>query len=53
MSMSARIDKKNLVACPECGCVDVISLLSKSSFTLKGGGWYKDGYQKGEKNEAG
>jgi len=26
-------------------------LISKSSFSLKGGGWYKDGYTKPSKND--
>lgn len=30
-------------ACPVCGGV-VDRLVSTTSFTLKGGGWYKDGY---------
>ena len=29
--------------CPECGG-DVKKLISMSSFQLKGGGWYTDGY---------
>ncbi|TNE92900.1 MAG: zinc ribbon domain-containing protein [Deltaproteobacteria bacterium] len=29
--------------CPECGA-GVKKLISASSFVLKGGGWYKDGY---------
>ncbi|MFT6142674.1 MAG: putative FmdB family regulatory protein [Myxococcota bacterium] len=30
--------------CPECGAVDVKKQVSAASFSLKGGGWYKDGY---------
>lgn len=30
--------------CPECGHKDVEKLVSASSFALRGGGWYKDGY---------
>lgn len=32
-----------LSACPECG-QPVRKLISTSSFQLKGGGWYADGY---------
>ena len=31
--------------CEECG-KDTERLISKTSFILKGGGWYKDGYSK-------
>ncbi len=34
------------VECPECGCQDVTPLISRTSFALKGKGWYKDGYTK-------
>lgn len=34
--------------CPECGSKDLKRLISRSSFALKGGGWYKDGYSKGK-----
>ncbi len=30
--------------CPECGQISVERKVSMSSFHLKGGGWYKDGY---------
>jgi len=32
-----------LAVCPECGG-KVKKLISRSSFQLKGGGWYADGY---------
>lgn len=32
-----------LKVCPECGAA-VRKLISMSSFQLKGGGWYSDGY---------
>jgi len=37
--------------CPNEECqqgdpVDMLRQISKSSFVLKGGGWYADGYQK-------
>ena len=31
-------------SCPECGSTTVSRKVSLSSFALKGGGWYKDGY---------
>jgi predicted nucleic acid-binding Zn ribbon protein len=37
---------KNLSRCPTCRS-KVTKLVSASSFHLKGGGWYADGYQKG------
>ena len=30
--------------CPECRSRKVTKLISRSSFVLKGGGWYADGY---------
>jgi len=30
--------------CPDCGCEEVSRVMTRTSFTLKGGGWYKDGY---------
>ncbi len=32
--------------CPDCGG-EVTKLISRSSFQLKGGGWYADGYSQG------
>jgi len=34
--------------CPECGG-PVDRLVSQTSFTLKGAGWYKDGYSSSKK----
>lgn len=31
-------------SCPECKSRKVNKLISRSSFVLKGGGWYADGY---------
>lgn len=33
--------------CPECRSRKVSKLISRSSFVLKGGGWYADGYSEG------
>ena len=38
-----KITDEPLAACPHCG-KQVKRLISQTSFTLKGGGWYKDGY---------
>ena len=38
-----KITDDPLAACPTCG-KQVKRLISQTSFTLKGGGWYKDGY---------
>ena len=38
--------------CPACGGEDVGRLVSRTSFVLKGGGWYKDGYT-GKSNQRG
>ena len=34
--------------CPECGCVEITRIIGLSNFSLKGKGWYKDGYEKKE-----
>ena len=33
------------LTCPECDSAEVFRVVSKSTFSLKGNGWYKDGYQ--------
>jgi putative FmdB family regulatory protein len=38
-----KITDDPLAECPECGSA-VERLVSATSFSLKGGGWYKDGY---------
>lgn len=38
-----KIADKPLTTCPECAG-EVKKLMSMSSFQLKGGGWYADGY---------
>ncbi len=38
-----KISDEPLRECPDCGGA-VKKLISQSSFHLKGGGWYKDGY---------
>ena len=39
-------------ACPECGDARLARLVSRTTFQLKGGGWYKDLYS-GSKSEGG
>ena len=49
-----RITDPALKSCPTCGA-EVKRLISRSSFSLKGGGWYSDGYGssgKSDKREA-
>ncbi len=46
--MKVFLENKLGIHCPECGSVNVTPKISKSSFKLKGGGWYKDGYTKEE-----
>ncbi len=51
-----KISEAPLEACPECGDT-VKKIVSMSSFQLKGGGWYADGYSassggKGESSSA-
>ena len=38
-----KITDEPLATCPKCG-KQVKRLISQTSFALKGGGWYKDGY---------
>lgn len=49
--MQQKISDPPLTVCSECGG-NVKKMLSVSSFHLKGGGWYADGYSSGGK-EAG
>ncbi len=37
--------------CRHCNSTEVEKLISQSSFVLKGGGWYADGYTKGKKKK--
>ncbi len=48
MSLKQRENSDTQVFCPECGCLEHTPMISKSSFSLKGKGWYKDGYAKEE-----
>ena len=33
--------------CPECGG-DVVKMITSAAFSLKGGGWHAEGYNKGK-----
>lgn len=50
-----KVSDPHVGTCPQCGGT-VERLISQTSFALKGGGWYKDGYAKpggtSEKKEA-
>ncbi len=39
-----RMSDPPVKTCPECRSRKVTKLISRSSFVLKGGGWYADGY---------
>jgi putative FmdB family regulatory protein len=39
-----RIAEPKLVDCPQCQTPRLERLISATSFQLKGGGWYRDGY---------
>jgi putative FmdB family regulatory protein len=39
--------------CPSCGKDTLERLVSRSSFTLKGEGWYADGYGANKKKDSG
>lgn len=43
LEVQQRMTEAPLSSCPECGG-EVKKLISMSSFQLKGGGWYADGY---------
>ena len=49
MELILKISESNLETCPECGGSGLKKKASMTSFTLKGGGWYKDGYSKDNK----
>lgn len=38
-----KVSDPHVATCPQCGGT-VERLISQTSFALKGGGWYKDGY---------
>lgn len=48
MSLKDRYENKVLVICPSCGSEENNMMVARTSFTLKGEGWYKDGYKSKE-----
>jgi putative FmdB family regulatory protein len=51
-----RMSDPPVKTCPSCKARRVTKLISRSSFVLKGGGWYQDGYadaKKGAKKDEG
>lgn len=45
-----RITADRLTDCPQCKQSKLERLISATAFTLKGGGWYKDGYGTAKSN---
>lgn len=45
-----RITEPPIAPCPRCGAT-ADRIISASSFSLKGGGWYKDGYTSGREKQ--
>lgn len=44
--ITQKISDPPLSQCPDCGAAEVRKLVSRTSFQLKGGGWFADGYHK-------
>jgi len=42
-------EKENPPKCPECSCLMQFAVPTGTNFSLKGGGWAKDGYSKENK----
>ena len=47
-----KVDDPPPDACPECGG-KMAKIMSRNSFQLKGGGWYKDLYSSASKSDSG
>ena len=45
-----KVDAPRITTCPKCGQDTLEKVTSMSAFHLKGGGWYKDGYNSSSKN---
>jgi putative FmdB family regulatory protein len=48
--MMQKVTDAPLKKCPECGSKKVAKLVSRTSFQLKGGGWYADLYSSTRKD---
>ena len=45
VELQQKMDEKVAPLCCEANCnIEMVPIMSRSSFALKGGGWYKDGY---------
>lgn len=44
IEVTQKIKDKALKKCPECGKTGLVKVISKSSFSLAGSGWYKTDY---------
>ncbi|HEB02003.1 MAG TPA: zinc ribbon domain-containing protein [Nitrospirae bacterium] len=51
LEVMQKISDPRLTICPECGG-ELTKLISTTSFVLKGGGWYADGYSSAENGKA-
>ncbi|MCK4910061.1 MAG: zinc ribbon domain-containing protein [Thermodesulfovibrionales bacterium] len=50
LEVMQKISDPRLTVCPECGG-ELSKLISNTSFVLKGGGWYADGYSNSSNGE--
>jgi putative FmdB family regulatory protein len=44
--MLQKVSEPTIESCPQCGLKNGKRIISMSSFRLKGGGWFEDGYVK-------
>jgi putative FmdB family regulatory protein len=44
--IAQKMSDSPLTACPKCGSTDFRKLISRTSFQLKGSGWYASDYKK-------
>ncbi|KKM70574.1 hypothetical protein LCGC14_1439330 [marine sediment metagenome] len=51
LEVMQKISDPRLTICPECGG-ELTKLISNTSFVLKGGGWYADGYSSSANGKA-
>jgi len=49
IEVTQKISDKPLKKCPECGKIGLVKVISRSSFSLVGGGWFKDNYAQSKK----
>ncbi|KPJ67515.1 MAG: hypothetical protein AMJ43_04510 [Coxiella sp. DG_40] len=46
-----KVDDKPLLKCPQCGQSKLLKLISKTSFQLKGNGWYVTDFKESKKKQ--